>query len=172
MNMKAHRDIKILFSAMAAVFLLLVGLTNVGDYATNLSFVREVTRMEGLFSGEVLRWRSIQASWAHQVLYVSIIVWELGCGSLAGIGAWRMWRSRRSVADAFRRAAAISTYAYGGAVLLWFGGFATIAGEWFLMWRGEAAGTQGTAFHLTAVFLLLLLFHTSGEDMSSHEDPR
>jgi predicted small integral membrane protein len=170
--MKAHRDIKILFSAMAAVFLLLVGLTNVGDYATNLSFVRQVTRMERLFSGDVLRWRSIQASWAHHVLYMCIIAWELGCGSLAGIGAWRMWCTRRSGADAFRRAAAISTYAYGGAVLLWFGGFATIAGEWFLMWRGEAAGTQGTAFHLTAVFLLLLLYHTSGDGMSSHEDSR
>jgi len=89
MNMKAHRDIKILFSAMAAAFLLLVGLTNVGDYATNLSFVQQVTRMEGLFSGEALRWRSIQASWAHHVLYVSIIAWELGCGLLAGVGAWR-----------------------------------------------------------------------------------
>lgn len=162
--MNANRHIKILFSAMAGTFLLLVGLTNVVDYPTNLAFVRQVSRMEGLFSGEALRWRRIEAPWAHHLLYVVIIAWELGCGILSWYGAWRMWRVRGTDADTFRRASKASTYAYGGAVLLWFGGFATVAGEWFLMWRGAAADTQGTAFHLASVFLLLLVFHASGND--------
>jgi predicted small integral membrane protein len=159
--MNANRDVRILFSAMAGAFLLLVGLTNVIDYPTNLAFVRQVSRMEGLFSGESLRGRRVEAPWVHHLMYVAIIAWELGCGVLAMSGAWRMWRARGSDADAFRRASQSSTYAYGGAVLLWFGGFATVAGEWFLMWRGPAADTQGTAFHLAAVFLILLLFHAS-----------
>lgn len=158
-DMNANRDMKILFSAMAGAFLLLVGLTNVIDYPTNLAFVRQVSRMEGLFSGEALRGRRIEAPWVHHLMYVAIIAWEIGCGSLALFGAWRMWRARSADAEAFRRASQSSTYAYGGAVLLWFGGFATVAGEWFLMWRGAAADTQGTAFHLAAVFLLLLVFH-------------
>jgi len=171
-DMHPVRDIKVLFSALAGAFLLLVGVTNLSDYPTNLAFVRQVSRMEGLFSGESLRWRRVEAGWAQHLLYACIIGWEVACGSLACVGAWRMWRARHAGASAFRRAGAASTYAYGGAVALWFGGFATVAGEWFLMWRGAAAQTQGTAFHLTAVFLLLLLFHTSGEGMSSHDDPR
>jgi predicted small integral membrane protein len=166
------RDIKVLFSALAGAFLLLVGVTNLSDYPTNLAFVRQVSRMEGLFSGEALRWRSIHAAWAQHLLYACIIAWELGCGWLACFGAWRMWRARHAGADAFLRAGTASTYAYGGAVALWFGGFATVAGEWFLMWRGAAASTQGTAFHLTTVFLLLLLFHTSGGRPSSHDRDR
>jgi len=162
-DMNAKRDMKILFSAMAGTFLLLVGLTNVIDYPTNLAFVRQVSRMEGLFSGESLRGRRVEAPWAHHLMYVAIIAWELGCGVLAMSGALRMWRARDTEAGAFRRAADATTYAYGGAVLLWFGGFATVAGEWFLMWRGPAAETQGTALHLAAVFLLLLVFHASGE---------
>jgi len=169
--MNANRDIKILFSAMAGAFLLTVGLTNVVDYPTNLSFVRQVTRMEGLFSGEVLRWRRVEAVWAQHLMYACIIGWELACGMLACLGAWRMWKARHAAADAFRRAGRASTHAYGGAVALWFGGFATVAGEWFLLWRGAAAATQGTAFHLTVVFLLFLLFHTAGAD-EAHDRSR
>jgi len=163
-DMNANRDIKILFSGMAGAFLLIVGLTNVVDYPTNLAFVREVTRMEDLFSGEAMRWRRVEAPWVHHLLYLCIIIWEIACGALAWLGAWRMWQARTTDLALFQRASAPSIYAYGGAVLLWFGGFATVAGEWFLMWRGGAVATQGTAFHLTAVFLLLLIFHTSGHD--------
>lgn len=162
--MNPNRDLRILFSALSGTFLLLVGFTNVTDYATNLSFVQKVARMEGLFTGEALRWRRVEKPWIHHLLYVCIIFWELLCGILAVVGAWRMFGCRRSEPTAFAAASVASTYAYGLAELLWFGGFVTVAGEWFLMWRGEGADTQGTALQLSIVFLLLLLFHVAAPD--------
>jgi predicted small integral membrane protein len=159
--MYPHRDLKILFSLLAGAFLFLVGLTNATDYPTNLAFVRQVTQMEDLFSGEALKWRSIRQPWLQHLLYVCIIVWEILCGWLAILGAWRMFRARRKDFSSFSKASMPSAYAYGLAVALWFGGFVTVAGEWFLMWRGGSADTQGTALLLTAVFILLLIFHTS-----------
>lgn len=158
--MNPNRDLKILFSALSGGFLLLAGFTNMTDYGTNFSFVQKVVRMEELFSGETLRWRRLESAWMHHALYVCIILWELACGTLAVLGAWRMFKVRSRPASDFARAMVPSTYAYGLAVALWFGGFVTVAGEWFLMWRGEeTSGAQGTALHLTAVFLLLLLCH-------------
>lgn len=145
----------------------MVGITNATDYSTNLSFVRTVVLMEGLFSGEALRWRSVQSDRMHHLLYLSIILWEILCGSLAVIGAWRMYRARRRDAAGFSKASWPSTYAYGLSVALWFGGFVTVAGEWFLMWRGGASDTQGTALQLTAVFLLMLLFHVGLDNEES-----
>jgi predicted small integral membrane protein len=158
------RILKILFSAVAGVFLLLVGFTNLGDYATNLAFVRKVAGMEDLFTGEALRWRRVEKPWIHHLLYACIISWELFCGILAVVGAWWMFDRRRSDPVAFESASVPSTYAYGLAVVLWFGGFVTVAGEWFLMWRADGSDAQGTALLLSIVFLLLLLFHVAGPE--------
>lgn len=158
------RALKILFSALAGAYLLLVGFTNVTDYATNLSFVQKVAGMEDLFTGEALRWRRVETPWVHHLLYVCIISWELLCGCLAVLGAWRMFGCRRSESFAFAAASVPSTYAYGLAVALWFGGFVTVAGEWFLMWRAEASDAQATALRLSILFLLLLLFHVAAPE--------
>ncbi len=162
--MSPFRDLKILFSALAGSFLLLVGITNLTDYQTNLAFVARVAGMEGLFSEEALRWRSLQSPCMHHALYVAIILWELACGSLAVMGAWRMYRTRRTESEVFEAAGATSIYAYGLSVTLWFGGFVAVAGEWFLMWRGESADTQGKALLFAIVFLLMLVFHVAAAD--------
>lgn len=47
--------------------------------------------------------------------------------------------------------------------ILFFGFFISIAGEWFLMWQQSKWNAQGTAFSLSLLFLIGLLFTNQNE---------
>ena len=43
-------------------------------------------------------------------------------------------------------------------LLLWFGAFLLVGGEWFVMWQSETWNGQDAAFRMFAVVGLILLF--------------
>ena len=94
--MSPIRHLKILFSAPAVLFLLMVGLTDVSEYPTNPAFVRKVALLQGLFTGEEFLWISKKGAWMHDLPCILMLQWGMPCGSLAIFGAWRMCRARRS----------------------------------------------------------------------------
>ena len=157
------RVIKSALAACAALHALLAGVGNVTDYAANFPFVQHVLRMDTTFQHPGVTWRAISQPAVHHAAFALIIIVEFTVGVIAGLGAVRMFASRR---DARSFAAAKSLAASGLllGVLLWFGGFLVVAGEWFLMWQSERFNAQEAAFQYTALFLLVLAIVLLPED--------
>lgn len=157
------RLVKTTMIACLAVFALLVAFTNVTDYAGNAPFVRHVLSMDTTFHDPDVAYRAIDAPWAWTLGYAGIIAGEALTGLLLALAARRMFAARNATAEAFQRA---KTFVHLGALagfLVWFLGFMTIGGEWFLMWQSATWNGQEAAFRFYATLLLVLIYVTQPE---------
>ncbi|MGH2550381.1 MAG: DUF2165 domain-containing protein, partial [Thermomicrobiales bacterium] len=101
-------------------------------------------------------WRSIENSTLQNLAYIGIIVWETLAGLILALGVVIWIRDRREHLDTAR---AISSTGLLMLVVLFFGGFITIGGEGFQMWRSTDWNGLDPAFRnavLAAVTLVLL----------------
>ena len=158
------RLIKILFSCVVALYVSLVCFNNIFDYKSNFPFIRMVATMEDTFSKERNGWRSINTMLWHHVLFILILMWELSVTFFMWLGSLRMIRKLRSAGTEFKQAKKYTSVGLALGVLLWFGVFITIGGEWFLMWQSKTWNAQTTAFFLTACFLLFLIHHNQEDN--------
>ena len=147
------------------LYMALVALGNVTDYGTNQEFVQHVLAMDttnfGAEPGTNLdpdvMWRAITSGTLHDIAYVAIIVWE-SLAAIGLLGAAVLW-VRDGETD-YRRARALSTIGLLMLLLLFMGGFITIGGEWFQMWRSQAWNGLDPAFrNSTLALLTLILVH-------------
>jgi predicted small integral membrane protein len=159
-----NRLIKILFGCCISMYMLLVCFNDITDYGSNLQFVRMVAGMDDVFSNAHTGWRAVQSNWLVHLMYLGIIAFEVLVAAFAIVGTYRMIRNLRSDATSFNVAKKAICIALGLGVILWFGLFIAIGGEWFLMWQSEAWNGQQTAFFLTICFLLFLVY------ISRHDD--
>jgi predicted small integral membrane protein len=158
-----NRFTKIIFSAMAATYLLLVCMNNIFDYGANFQFVSHVTAMDDIFSKEKNGWRGFEAAWMHHLAYLLIIASELSIFAMLATGTMTMWKRRHADAGDFRHAGRFTAWGLTFGIVLWFSAFLTIGGEWFLMWQSKSWNAQTNAFLLTITLLLLLIHHNSDE---------
>lgn len=154
----ATRLAKIVLMAMVALFTSLVVFNNLTDYDSNYQFVRHVLLMDTTFPGNAGMWRAIHAPWVHHAGYVLIIAAEALVAFLAMVATLRLWQARLLDRPAFNQAKAVGIYALTLGILLWFGGFIAIGGEWFLMWQSEIWNGQQAAFRIAAIFAIILVF--------------
>jgi predicted small integral membrane protein len=141
----------------------LVCFNNITDYGSNFGFVSKVSGMEDVFSRERTGWRAINNSTLHHMMYISIILVELSIASLLILGSVKMIRNYKAPAVEFNASKKLTTTGLASAMLLFFVFFITIAGEWFLMWQSTQWNAQQTAFSLTIIFLLALIFMNQDE---------
>ena len=153
------RQIKILFAALTALYMIMVTFNNLVDYPSNFAFVQAVFSMSDVFSGQTNKWRSIDDGTLHHVAYLFIIAVEMTTAVLLSVGAIRMFRARGGEVNKFHGAGKLVSAGLAIGVTLWFGMFLTIGGEWFLMWQSEKWNAQDNAFSLATVFLLFLVIH-------------
>ena len=147
----------------AGVYAALVALNNVSDYGANLGFVRHTLTMDTTFPGNPLIWRAIESAALHHLAYAVIIAAEGLTAWLCLVGAVRLWRARADV-GAFRRAKGFAVAGLTLGVVLWFGGFIAVGGEWFLMWQSETWNGLDTSFRTTALMALILIYLTAVND--------
>jgi predicted small integral membrane protein len=143
--------------------MVLVCFNNISDYGSNFTFVTKVAGMEDVFSREQTGWRAIHNSTLHHLMYISIILVELCIASMLLLGSVKMIRNYRSSAETFQSSKKLTITALASAMLLFFIFFITIAGEWFLMWQSDQWNAQQTAFSLSTIFLLALIFMNQDE---------
>ncbi|EKB50108.1 DUF2165 domain-containing protein [Cecembia lonarensis] len=153
------KQIKSLFAAFFSLYFFLLAFNNLSDYASNQAFVKGVLSMEDVFSNPANQWRAIPWDWAVPLFYGLIIIWELGTAFVLGVGAVLMFRHSEKDSLKFEQGKRWVSTGYVMSFVQWFVFFVTIASEWFLMWQSETWNAQGTAFALTGITLLLLLFH-------------
>ena len=147
----------------ASVYAGLVAVNNLTDYGTNFEFVRHTLTMDTTFPGNELTARALESSTLHHLFYAAIIVAEGLTGGLCLVGAHRLWRARAD-GEEFRRAKGLAVAGLTLGIVLWFGGFIVIGGEWFLMWQSETWNGLDTAFRTAALMTLILIYLTAASD--------
>ena len=153
----SNRQIKILFGATIGLYMSIVCFNNISDDDSNFQFVRMVSRMEDVFSKEKTGWRSIRNETLHHIIYLLIIAWELTVTILIITGIFKMIQKLKASTVEFNQSKKLLITGLSLGVILWFGVFITIGGEWFLMWQSKNWNGQNTAFLLCICFLLFLI---------------
>ena len=151
------RTCKTLLVLCAVLYSTLAAFNNVTDYDANFEFVRHVLTMDTTFSGNEGAWRAIDAPVLHHVAYVAIIVFECLIAAIGWLAVARLFASRADRV-AFAAHKALASYALTLGVLLWFGGFILIGGEWFLMWQSTTWNGVQSSFRIVTFFILVMLF--------------
>lgn len=146
-----------------AVFYFITVFNNTVDYSANLRFIQNVSGMTDTFN-DTLLWRRMESGVLHWVLYITIILWELGAGLLAAYAAYLSWKYRDAEESLYRRARTAGMVAYVFGLMLWFFAFIVVGGQWFLMWQSENWNGQDAAFRMIGIIGLLLLFHCLQKD--------
>lgn len=140
-----------------ALYVSLVAFGNITDYDANFFLVTHVLTMETTFPGNQSMWRAIESPIAHHAVYGLIIATEIIVAACCWVGGWRLYNTR-SDPIAFNRAKGMAIAGLALGFLLWFTGFMTIGGEWFLMWQSEVVNAQQAAFRLVAIIAIMLIF--------------
>ncbi len=157
--------------AIEAVFILLVAFGNITDYGTNFAFVQHVLAMDTTnFGGRPgtgldpdIVWRAITDPVAWNAAYIGIIVWESAAAILLILAT--VFFVVGMVRGGFRAARAVASIGLLMIVVLFFGGFIAIGGEWFGMWRSTQWNGLDTAFRdgsLAGVGLILVHVPVAG----------
>lgn len=153
------RYFKTLLVAFVAFHGLHWGLVNFYLWQTNFTEISPVLALEGTWGwpGNDLRavTNPLLASVIIAVLYLS----ELSVGIFCALGVKNLWSARAGPNAGFHNA---KKYAVAGctmALVIWFGFFIIVGGDWFLMWQSEVGGfSLALAFKYVGSIGLVLLF--------------
>ena len=88
-----------------------------------------------------------------------IFAFEIACGVICLLGAWKLWQARSADAAAFEAAKSTAKIGAGLSVIIWFGFFGAIGGAGYQMWQSEiGAGSLADAFKFSVWGLLVLIY--------------
>jgi len=157
--------------ACNALYIFLVALGNITDYGTNFEFVKHVLSMDttnfGAADGTGLdpdvMWRAITDPVVWNVAYIGLIIWE-SLAAIVLIGACVLWLRALITRGTFDSARIWSSIGLLMIIVLFFGGFITVGGEWFQMWRSTAWNGLDPAFRNSVLAAItLVLIHTTAQ---------
>lgn len=164
--------------AINGLYIFLVAIGNIFDYDTNKEFVQHVLAMDTINFGAGqgvdidpdVAWRAIENPTFHTVAYIGVIIWEslTALVLLTSVVLWLRAAKTRSF-DAPRRLATIGLLMI---LILFMGGFITVGGEWFQMWRSIEWNGLEPAFRnsVLAAFGLVLIHMPSPQWKALSED--
>ena len=142
---------------MAAAYYLLVAFDNITNPASNWAFVKGVLSGDGTPIGDGFQWREINATWFQIVAYVALIAMETLTGVILAIGGIAGLRGGDK-APQWASAQRWTVVGCTTGLAVFFLGFITIGGNWFIMylnskWNGLDPAFQNavmTVFTLSA----------------------
>ena len=148
---------KVVFVGAVALFASLVAFSNFSDYDSNFKITSHVLKMDTTFPDNNGMWRAINSTTIHHIIFCLIIFMEAVIALFCWVGGLRLYLSRKD-SDRFNQAKGLAVIGLTMGVVLWFTGFMTIGGEWFMMWQSEVANGQQPAFRLVVIFSALLIY--------------
>ncbi|MFM9877595.1 MAG: DUF2165 family protein [Rhodoglobus sp.] len=157
--------------ACNALYIFLVALGNITDYDTNFEFVKHVLSMDttnfGAAAGTGLdadvMWRAITDPVVWNVAYITLIIWE-SLAAIVLVTACALWLRGFLTRGTFSAARIWSSIGLLMIIVLFFGGFITVGGEWFQMWRSTAWNGLDPAFRNSVLAAItLVLIHTTAQ---------
>ncbi|HWD89342.1 MAG TPA: DUF2165 domain-containing protein [Mucilaginibacter sp.] len=145
---------------------LLIVIENTTDYFTNYLFVEHVMKMDTIFPGSHLQYRSVNSTFMFHAGYILIIIMEAAMAFCCIKGSWLLAKNLKSNALQFH---ASKNWAVAGLIIgvaIWFLGFEVIGGEWFAMWQSSTWNGLAAAERLvTFLLLVIILLHLKEEDL-------
>lgn len=148
---------KIVLVWSIACFSSLVALNNLTDYDSNFVIISHVLKMDTTFPDNKGLWRAIESPLIHHVAYGSIILTEIIIAGLCWLGGFHLYKNIQNPTS-FNQAKRWAILGLTLGFFLWFTGFMTIGGEWFLMWQSEVANGQQAAFRLVMIIGITLIY--------------
>lgn len=153
--------------ASIALMSLLILIGNITDYNTNFHFVEHVLKMDTIFPGSHVHYRSIHSIFLFNLVYILIMSLEALMAFCCAKGSWLLFRHLKSDAAVFHTS---KNWAVAGIIiglLIFFLGFEVIAGEWFSMWQSKTWNGLASAERITSFLgLTLILLHFREVELS------
>jgi predicted small integral membrane protein len=150
------------------ILALLIVFGNTTDYWTNYHFVVHVMKMDTIFPGSAVQYRSINNPILFHVGYIFIIIMEAVMAFCCLKGSWLLFKNLKSDAVTFH---ASKNWAVTGlimGIIIWFLGFEVIGGEWFAMWQSPTwNGLYSADRIVTFIALALIVLHLKDEATAS-----
>lgn len=147
------------------VMALLIVFGNTTDYYTNYFFVEHVMKMDTIFPGSHIQYRSINSTFAFHAGYIFIILLEAVMAFCCLNGSWLLFKNLKKDASTFH---ASKNWAIAGlivGIVIWFLGFEVVGGEWFAMWQSSTWNGLGSAERIVSfLVLVLILLHLKDEE--------
>lgn len=154
------RMLKIVLAGLIGLWWVVGGLINLEFYGRGLGLVSNVLAMQGTFEGAE-SWRAMTNPIFAFIGLAWIVVGKLWGGTVAGLGACRMYGARAGDAAAFNAAARQAAVGCGIILVMLVGGFLFVANTWFMGWQSELgqSATMGALAFLTPVGIVMLLLN-------------
>ncbi|TNE62109.1 MAG: DUF2165 family protein [Sphingomonadales bacterium] len=152
------RYLKISFVGALGVMALLYVIHNIMNMKEAFGAVGYVLSLENnvLFDNNLLP--AIPAGMIPVAAWI-IFLFEISCGVICLLGAWKLWQARNADAAGFETAKTMAKLGAGLSVIIWFGFFGAIGGAGYQMWQSEiGAGSLADAFKFSVWGLLVLIY--------------
>ena len=146
-----------------ALYASLVAFGNLTDYNSNFSLVTHVLTMDTTFPDNQGMWRAIHSPFIHHTVFGFIIGIEIVIAGLCWLGGLRLYQNLKDPTS-FNQAKGLAILGLTLGFILWFTGFMTIGGEWFLMWQSATANGQQAAFRLVTIIGITLIYLTQTDE--------
>jgi predicted small integral membrane protein len=147
------------------------------DTDTNRHAVGAVLSMKATIHNPGVDWRAVTNSTVANIAYVLIVIWEYLTAFvlLAAGGVWCRVLTGRP--RGLETAVKLSSLGWTMGIVLFLGGFLTIAGEWFRMWGNDDVNASSAAlqnFLIAAVGLILVHLPESAaqQPVSTPSEPK
>jgi predicted small integral membrane protein len=147
---------KTLLVLAAALHWTIVVFNNLVDHPTNLHYVQHVLSMDTVVEANRSSWRAIHNPAVQHAFYWLIILTEATAMTLLWWGGARLLRHLRS--DDFGAAKDRAVQGLTLVLLLFFSGFTSVGGEWFMMWQSTQWDGLNPAARLFAIHGLILVW--------------
>lgn len=161
---KLERICKVVFILMFSLYISIVALNNVTDYNSNYEFVKHVLLMDTTFKDNQLLWRSISSPFIYTIAYLFLIIFEIITAILSWVGSYQMIKNYKKSSKIFHNSKKIAIIALMINLMMWFLGFNTVGGEWFLMWQSQQWNGVGAARPMFMVIAIVFLYITRKDE--------
>lgn len=147
--------------AMTAAYYLVVAVDNVTNPSSNWVFVQGVVSGDGVPPDSGFEWRFVDATWFQVVVYVMIIVGEAVAGAVLAVAAVSGWRTSAD-AIGWQRGQRLTLLGTAIGLGVFFLGFVTIGGNWWVMylnssWNGLQPAFQNSVLTLLTVVVVVVV---------------
>jgi predicted small integral membrane protein len=155
MNMRLAKIILVLLPTLQ---IFQIGINNVFNFSGVLKETGYVMGMTGASLVPDMLWRATDNPVMIYGGSLLIVAAELLMGLVLSVGLFQMWQARALDKASFNKAKRYVLWGFLAGLILFYGGFLIVAGNWFFLWATPAAGALDTAFRYTTLFLLIMLF--------------
>jgi predicted small integral membrane protein len=162
------------FTLMVAVYYIVVAFDNITNptnpNASNWPFVKGVVSGDGVPADSGFEWRFIDATWFQALGYVLVIFGEALTGVLLFVGGIKGLRNSRRPSQW----ASNQRWTFIGGIVglaVFFLGFITIGGNWFIMYLNSKWNGLEPAFQNSVMTMFMLVFATGALVLNRLPEP-